>query len=89
MKVLGFTAVAFGCALAGLLASPTKPLGSAGLYRESSLGEPYLVYGNTSDHGAHFYFAPLTTVIGAAVVLSAVGISLLWSSRRLFRLLNL
>ena len=83
-KVLGFSAIALGCALAGLLTTPTKPLGSAGLYRDES----YLVYGNTSGRGADFYFTPLTVVVGTSIVSSAVGLFLLWLSRRVSRSLT-
>lgn len=87
-KVLGFAAVGFGCVFAGLLATPIKPVGSAGLYREDSLGEPYLVFGHTSGSGAHFYSTPVAVVMDTAIVLSVIGISLLWLSRRFSRSLT-
>ncbi len=84
-KLLGFVAIGLGCAFGGLLALPTKPVGSPGLYRDNSQGESFLVYGNTSGRGADFYFTSLSTVIGASVIWSAVGCSLLWLGRRLSR----
>jgi hypothetical protein len=84
-KVFGFVAIGLGCAFGSLLALPTKSAGSAGLYRDNSLGQSVLVYGNTSGRGADFYFTSLSTVIGAAVIWSAVGCSLLWLGHRLSR----
>jgi hypothetical protein len=87
-RILGFIAVAVGCVFGGLLAAPTKPMGSAGLYRESLMGESYLVYGHTSGPGANFYSTPLPAVLGAAVLSSVIGVSLLWLSRRFSRSLT-
>ena len=82
-KGAGSLAVAFGFGLAGVcVLAPPKPIGSAGLHRQSFEGITYLSYGNTSGRGADFYFTEFWGLVGVAAAYLAVGGLLVWLGRR-------